>query len=65
LLAAGRPITSVTWDAVQKMNRDHAKENDSIGKEAALALLATNSGAAASAVRALSDQQLDRAALTR
>ena len=62
LLAAGQPITAVTWDAVHKMNRDHAKENDGIAKEAALALLATNSAAAAAAIRALSDAQLDRAA---
>ena len=47
LLAAGRPITDVTWDAVATMNRDHAKENDGVTKEAALALLATNSAAAA------------------
>src|ERR1019366_2095231 len=62
LLAAGQPITAVTWDAVHKMNSNHAKENDGIAKEAALALLATNSAAAAAAIRALSDAQLDRAA---
>src|SRR5690242_12499475 len=28
LLAAGRPITGVTWDAVDTINRDHATEND-------------------------------------
>ena len=26
LLAAGQPITDVTWDAVHAMNRDHARE---------------------------------------
>jgi hypothetical protein len=62
LLASGQPITGVTWDVVDAMNRDHAKENDSITKEATLALLATNSAAAASAIRALSDAQLDSAA---
>ena len=62
LLAAGQPITGVTWDAVDTMNRDHATENDSITKEAALALLANNSAAAAAAIRALSDAELDRAA---
>jgi hypothetical protein len=61
-LAAGQPITSVTWDAVHAMNRDHAKENDGVTKEAALALLASNSAAAAAAIRALSDIELDRAA---
>ena len=62
LLAAGQPITGVTWDAVETMNRDHATENDGITKETALALLANNSAAAAAAIRALSDEELDRAA---
>ena len=62
LLAAGQPITGVTWDVVHKMNHDHAKENDGVTKETALALLATNSAAAAAAIRALSDIELDRAA---
>lgn len=62
LLAAGQPVTGVTWDAVASMNRDHAKENDGVTKEATLALLATNSAVAAAAIRALSDEELDRAA---
>ena len=62
LLADGQPITAVTWDAVHTMNRDHAKENDGVTKEAALALLANNSAVAAAAIRALSDAALDRAA---
>ena len=61
-LAAGQPITGVTWDAVYAMNGDHAKENDGVAKEATLALLANNSAAAAAAIRALSDVELDRAA---
>ena len=61
-LAAGRPITDVTWDAVHAMNRDHAKDNDGVTKEATLALLASSSATAAAAIRALSDVQLDRAA---
>jgi len=62
LLAAGQPITGVTGDAVDTINRDHAEENDNVTKEAALALLETNSAAAAAAVRAFTDEQLDRAA---
>jgi hypothetical protein len=62
LLAAGQPITDVTWDAVHAMNRNHAIENDAVTKEAALALLAANSAAAAASIRALSDDALDRAA---
>ncbi|MGA7412826.1 MAG: DinB family protein [Bryobacteraceae bacterium] len=62
LLAAGQPITAVTWDAVATMNAGHAKEHDGVTKEATLALLAANSAAAAAAIRALSDEQLDGAA---
>jgi hypothetical protein len=62
LLAAGKPIADVTWDAVHAINSNHAKEQDAVSKEAALALLASNSAAAAAAIRALSDQELDRAA---
>jgi hypothetical protein len=61
-LAAGTPITGVTWDVVHAMNARHATEAEGVTKEAALALLATNSAAAAAAIRALSDEQLDRAA---
>jgi len=62
LLAAGQPITGVTWDAVDTINRDHARDNDNITKESALALLKTNSAAAAAAIRAFTDDELDRAA---
>jgi hypothetical protein len=61
-LAAGQPITSVTWDVIHTMNRDHAKDNDAVTRQAALDLLATNSAAAAAAIRALADEQLDSAA---
>src|SRR4051794_17748184 len=61
LLAGGQPVTA-TWDVVDTINRDHAQGNDGIQKEAALALLAGNSAAAAAAIRALSDEELDRAA---
>src|SRR4051794_30683594 len=46
LLAAGRSVTGVTWDAVDAINRDHAIENDRVTKEAAIALLKTNSASA-------------------
>jgi hypothetical protein len=62
LLAAGQPITGVTWDAVHTINRDHAREYDNVAKGAALALLKTNSAAAAEAIRAFTNDELDRAA---
>jgi hypothetical protein len=61
-LAQGEPIVGVTWDDVAAVNAAHAKENDGVTKEAALALLQRNSAAAAAAVRALTDDELDRAA---
>ena|SRR2546427_345882 len=61
LLAAGQPISGVTWDVVDTMNRDHAKENDGNAKEGTLALLA-NQQCGGAAIRALSDRELDRAA---
>jgi hypothetical protein len=62
LLAAGQPITDVTWDVVHAMNANHATEHDGVTKHAALDLLAKNSAVAAAAIRALGDAELDRAA---
>jgi hypothetical protein len=61
-LAAGKPIDGVSWDDVDEINAKHAKDNDSVTKDAALNLLRRNSAAAAAAIRALSDDELDRAA---
>jgi len=62
-IAGGKPVTGVTADVIDKMNAGHAKENDEVTKEAALDLLRRNSAAAAAAIRALSDEELDRATL--
>ncbi len=62
VLAAGKAIEGVTWQAVHEMNAKHAQEHDAVTKAVALALLRQNSAAAAAAIRALSDEQLDRAA---
>lgn len=61
-LAGGKPIEGVTWDAVHDINAKHANDNDAVTKDAALDLLQRNSTTAAAAIRALSDDQLDRAA---
>jgi hypothetical protein len=61
-LAGGKAVAGVTWDAVHEINAAHAKEFDAVTKQAALDLLRTNSAAAAAAIRALSDDELDRAA---
>ena len=61
-LAEGRPVAGVTWEDVHEMNAGHAKQYDTVTKEMALDLLRRNSAEAAAAIRALSDEQLDRAA---
>jgi hypothetical protein len=61
-LAGGKAIEGVTWDAVHDINAKHAAEHDGVTKEAALDLLRRNSAAAAAAIRALSDAELDKAA---
>ena len=61
-LAAGQAVEGVTWDAVHELNANHAREHASCTKEEAIDLVQRNSAAAAAAVRALSDEQLDSAA---
>ncbi len=61
-LAAGGALTDVTWDAVHEMNARHALEYDGVTREEAVALLRTNAAAAAKAVRAMSDADLDKVA---
>jgi hypothetical protein len=62
LLAQGKAVTGVTADVVNEMNAGHARDYDAVTKEAALDLLRRNSTAAAAAIRALSDDELDSAA---
>jgi hypothetical protein len=61
-LAAGKPVTGVTWDNIHEMNAKHAQEFDAVTKEATLDLLERNSAAAAAAIRVLTDEELERAA---
>ena len=61
-LAAEKPVENVTWDVIHALNARHAHENDAVTKEATLELLAQNSAAAAAAIRAFGDAELDRAA---
>jgi len=61
-LAKGQPIGGVTWGAVHELNARHAAENAAGTRDAALTLLAQNSAAAATAIRRLSDEELDSAA---
>jgi hypothetical protein len=62
-LGEGKPVTGVVMDNIHEMNAGHARDNDGVTKEETVALLRRNSAAAAAAIRALGDEQLDRAAL--
>ena len=61
-VAGGQPIVGVTMADVHAMNAEHAREHARVTKEEALALLQENGAAAAAAIRALSDEELARAA---
>jgi hypothetical protein len=62
VIADGKPVTDVTWDAVAEINAKHASDQAGVTKAAALELLRRNSHEAATAVRAFTDEELDRAA---
>jgi hypothetical protein len=62
VLGSGKSMVGVTWNDVHAMNAAHAKDHDSVTKTAAIDLLTRNSAAAAAAIRALSNEQLDSAA---
>jgi len=61
-LAAGGAITDVTWPDVHVVNAAHARDHHAAAKTETLALLRKNSAAAAAAIRAISDAELDRIA---
>ena len=63
-LATGQAVTGVTNADVDAMNAAHAKEHWTVTRAVALDLLRRNSEAAAAAIRAFSDDELDRAAPT-
>ena len=61
-VASGKAVTDVTWDVVAELNAKHAHEHAEVTKAAALELLRRNSHEAAAAVRAFTNEELDRAA---
>jgi hypothetical protein len=62
VIASGKAVTDVSWEAVAELNAKHASEQGDVTKKAALELLRRNSSEAAAAVRALTDDELDQAA---
>lgn len=61
-IASGKAVTDVTWQVVAELNAGHATAHAAVTKAEALEGLRTNSRQAADAVRAFSDEELDRAA---
>ena len=61
-MAGGADIADVTWEAFAELNANHAHGQAWVTKAAALELLRRNSRNAAAAVRAFTDEELDRAA---
>ena len=61
-VAAGNPVLGLTWDTIHKMNAEHSSGYDGVTKAETLALLRDNSAAAAAAIRAMNDEDFDRAA---
>jgi hypothetical protein len=62
-VAGGKPIAGVTYEAaVAEMNAKHAVEHAAVDRKTAVDFLRRNSQAAADAVRAFTDDQLDAAA---
>ena len=61
-IASGKAVTDVTWEVVAQLNAKNAVEQAGVTKADALDLLRRNSREAAAAVRAFTDEELDRAA---
>lgn len=60
-IGSGQAVETA-WPAIAELNARHAAENADVTKAAALEILARNSREAAAAVRAFTDEDLDRAA---
>ena len=60
-VAAGNPVVGLTMETIDKMNADHAGTNDNVTRKATLELLRRNSADAATAIRDLTDADMDQA----
>ena len=61
-VASGKDIAGLTWGFVAELNAKHARDHAAVGRQETIDLLRGNAHAAAEAVRAFSDEELDRAA---
>jgi DinB family protein len=62
VMAKGEAVMGVTSATIDEINAKHAKDKEGVTKEEAIEAVRRNSAAAAAAIRALSDQELDQAA---
>lgn len=60
-VANGQTVEGLTIEVISKMNGDHAKKFEGVSKAETIQLLKENSRTAATAIRALSDAELDQA----
>jgi hypothetical protein len=60
MLANGQALPHLTFEIIHQGNAEHAKQHANTTKEATLKLLRDDAAHAASLVRGLSDEQLDR-----
>ena len=61
-IAEGKPMPTLTMDALHAMNAQHARENAGCAKAETLALHQKNAAEVAALVRRLGDDELDRKA---
>jgi hypothetical protein len=61
-VASGKAVLEVTWEIVNGLNGQHAKEHEGVTKAETLELLRKNSHEAAEVVRGFTDEELDQAA---
>jgi hypothetical protein len=62
-VATGQPVPALTGEMIDQFNAQHAQQHAACTREETVALLRTNGAAAASIIRELSDEQLERAAI--
>jgi uncharacterized damage-inducible protein DinB len=62
MIAGGQPLPPITMEMIDHGNAEHAKQFANVTRDETLALMKKNAAAAVSAVRGLSDEQLDRSA---
>lgn len=60
MIVSGQPLPKVTYEAIDSLNAQHAREHAHATKEEVLELLHRGGGAVSDYARSLSDEDLDR-----